>query len=81
MPNTIRAAVLAPGQLRHLLRVTEATSRHPERDQRTFSTRLYAQTGDIDVVRLLLGHNSIDCSMRYIECDPRILRQAFIDVL
>ena len=32
MPNTTRAAVLAPGQLRHLLRVTEATSRYPERD-------------------------------------------------
>jgi len=27
-----RAAVLSPGQLRHLLRVTEACSRHPERD-------------------------------------------------
>ncbi len=27
-----RAAVLLPSQLRHLLRVTEATSRHPERD-------------------------------------------------
>lgn len=27
-----QAAVLLPSQLRHLLRVTEATSRHPERD-------------------------------------------------
>lgn len=27
-----RAAVLLPSQLRHLIRVTEATSRHPERD-------------------------------------------------
>lgn len=27
-----RAAVLLPSQLRHLLRVTEATSRYPERD-------------------------------------------------
>lgn len=27
-----RAATLLPSQLRHLLRVTEATSRHPERD-------------------------------------------------
>ncbi|MBN3785510.1 site-specific integrase [Burkholderia sp. Ac-20353] len=33
MPNaTKRAAVLSPGQIRHLLRVTEATSRHRERD-------------------------------------------------
>lgn len=33
MSTTIkRAAVLSPGQIRHLLRVTEATSRHPERD-------------------------------------------------
>lgn len=29
---TKRASVLLPSQLRHLIRVTEATSRHPERD-------------------------------------------------
>lgn len=29
---TKRAATLSPSQLRHLLRVTEATSHHPERD-------------------------------------------------
>lgn len=29
---TKRAATLSPSQLRHLIRVTEATSRHPERD-------------------------------------------------
>jgi site-specific recombinase XerD len=28
----VQAAILAPGQIRHLLRVTDATSRHPERD-------------------------------------------------
>lgn len=33
MSNTVtRAAVLSPGQIRHLLRVTDATSRHPARD-------------------------------------------------
>ncbi|AME28645.1 tyrosine-type recombinase/integrase [Burkholderia sp. PAMC 26561] len=34
MPKKLqkRAAVLKPSQLRHLLRVTETTSRHPERD-------------------------------------------------
>ncbi|MCA8205157.1 site-specific integrase [Burkholderia sp. AU33545] len=33
MPNVPkRAAVLSPGQIRHLIRVTEATSRHPARD-------------------------------------------------
>lgn len=49
--------------------------------RRTFATRLYAQTKDMDVVQHLLGHDSPDCSMRYIECDPRILRQAFEDVI
>ena len=49
--------------------------------RRTFATRLYAQTKDMDVVQHLLGHDSPDCSMRYIECDKRILRQAFIDVI
>jgi site-specific recombinase XerD len=28
----VQAASLLPGQIRHLLRVTAATSRHPERD-------------------------------------------------
>lgn len=49
--------------------------------RRTFATRLYAQTSDMDVVQLLLGHDSPDCTMRYIECDKRILRQAFADVI
>lgn len=49
--------------------------------RRTFATRLYAQTADMDVVQQLLGHDSPDCTMRYIECDKRILRQAFIDVI
>lgn len=53
---------ITPGQIRHLLRVTEATSRHPKRD----------------AAILLLG---LSCTTRYIECDKRILRQAFIDVI
>lgn len=32
MDNKKRAGILRPAQMRHLLRVTEATSRHPERD-------------------------------------------------
>ncbi|WP_232460404.1 hypothetical protein [Burkholderia ubonensis] len=27
-----RAKILSPSQIRHLLRVTDATNRHPERD-------------------------------------------------
>ena len=49
--------------------------------RRTFATRMYAKTKDTDTVQLLLGHDSCDVSMRYIECDPRILRQAFADVI
>lgn len=49
--------------------------------RRTFATRLYAQTKNMDVVQQLLGHDSPDCTMRYIECDMQILRQAFIDVI
>ena len=49
--------------------------------RRTFATRMYARTKDMDTVQLLLGHDSCDVSMRYIECDPRILRQAFADVI
>ena len=49
--------------------------------RRTFATRLYAQTADMDVVHQLLGHDSPDCTVRYIKCDKRIFRQAFIDVI
>lgn len=49
--------------------------------RRTFATRLYAKTKDLDSVRLLLGHDDIDVTMRYIDVDKRILRQAFIDVI
>ena len=31
-PHIKRAEVLSPSQIRHLLRVTDATSRHPARD-------------------------------------------------
>lgn len=49
--------------------------------RRTFATRLYAKTGDMASVSLLLGHDDADCTMRYIDVDRRVLRQAFIDVL
>ena len=49
--------------------------------RRTFATRLYAQTKDMDSVQLLLGHNDSNVSMRYIDVDKRILRQAFVDAI
>lgn len=49
--------------------------------RRTFATRMYAKTKDMDTVQLLLGHDSPDVSMRYIEVDKSILRQAFVDVI
>lgn len=49
--------------------------------RRTFATRLYGKTRDIEAVRLLLGHDDADCTMRYIDVDRRVLRQAFVDVL
>ncbi|MBM5575791.1 site-specific integrase [Deefgea sp. CFH1-16] len=49
--------------------------------RRSFGTKIHAKTGDMELVAQLLGHASIDCSMRYVDTDKRILRQAFIDVL
>ena len=49
--------------------------------RRTFATRMYHKTFDMDLVQQLLGHDSCDVTMRYIECDPRILRQMFEDVI
>lgn len=49
--------------------------------RRTFATRMYAKTKDMALVQQLLGHDSCDVTMRYIDCDPRILRKMFEDVI
>ncbi|AJY08608.1 hypothetical protein SB768_30815 [Burkholderia sp. SIMBA_043] len=77
MPNVIkRAAVLSPGQIRHLLRVTEATSRHPARDAVIL---LFGLSGGatLEQVQLLLRHESIDDTRRYIDVESAVLSRIF----
>lgn len=49
--------------------------------RRSFGTKILAKTGDMELVAQLLGHASINCSIRYVNTDKRVLRQAFVDVL
>ena len=35
--------------------------------RRTFATTMYAESGDIELVRDMLGHSSIDVTYRYID--------------
>ena len=49
--------------------------------RRSFGSKILAKSGDMEVVATLLGHSDIDMAMRYTDVDPRILRQAFIDVI
>lgn len=49
--------------------------------RRTFATRLFAKTRDMETVRQLLGHQDLECTMRYIDVDQAILEQAFIDAI
>lgn len=50
--------------------------------RRTFATRALAQTGDLETVATLLGHdNCLDVTARYVDIDERLLRRAFADVI
>lgn len=45
--------------------ITRGTSRYPERD----------------VLVLMLGHTSIDCSQRYVDLEPATLQAMFADAI
>lgn len=49
--------------------------------RRTFAHRVLEQTGDMDTVAQLLGHESIDCTQRYLSVNPDILRAMFASAL
>lgn len=49
--------------------------------RRTFSTRLIARGASVEDVKQLLGHESIDDTMRYIEVIPAVLRAACEEVI
>lgn len=45
--------------------------------RRGFAGKLLASTGDMETVRVLLGHQSLDCSQRYVDVDPATLEAMF----
>jgi hypothetical protein len=49
--------------------------------RRTFAGKVLASTGDMDTVALLLGHESIDVSQRYIDLNEDTLRAMFADAV
>ncbi|RDU95243.1 tyrosine-type recombinase/integrase [Trinickia dinghuensis] len=49
--------------------------------RRTFATRLLGCGGAVEQVQLLLGHESIDDTMRYIDVDDSRLREALIKII
>ncbi len=50
--------------------------------RRSLATKMLAKTGSMETVSLILGHEGgVDVSMRYVDVDPRVLRQAFTDVI
>ena len=64
MPAKNRALTLNPSQLRHVLNVTQATSRHSGR--RSFASALIRKGVDLEQVAILLGHAEIDVTATYI---------------
>jgi len=49
--------------------------------RRGFAGKVLAATGDMDTVAVLLGHNSIDCSQRYVDVNPATLEAMFADAI
>lgn len=45
--------------------------------RRTFANRVLEKTSDMDTVAQLLGNDSIDCTQRYLDVKPEILRDMF----
>ncbi|MDI9333714.1 MAG: site-specific integrase [Cytophagales bacterium] len=45
--------------------------------RRSFADKLLAQTGDMDFVAQLLGHDDISVSARYVDLKPQILCEMF----
>lgn len=49
--------------------------------RRTFAQRVLEKTGDIEVVATLLGHESIDVSMRYLDVRDDVLLEMFANAI
>ncbi|HDR8936248.1 TPA: tyrosine-type recombinase/integrase, partial [Burkholderia vietnamiensis] len=49
--------------------------------RRSFASRLVYRGATVEEVSLLLGHASIDDSLRYIEPNPAIMRRACEEVI
>ena len=78
MAEQKRALRLDAGQFTRLIKITRATSRYSERDVLVL---MLASTGDMETVRVLLGHSSMNCSQRYVDVDPTILCAMFKDAV
>lgn len=55
MDDKKRAAILRPAQIRHLLRVTAATSRHPQRDALVLLLGLTCAMRVTEIARVLVS--------------------------
>lgn len=49
--------------------------------RRTFASRVLEKTGDIEVVRNLLGHDDISCTDRYLDVNPKTICMMFADAV
>ncbi len=49
--------------------------------RRTFANRILEKTGDIDVVKTLLGHADLDCTDRYLDINQGTIRRMFEDAV
>lgn len=49
--------------------------------RRSFAGRILARSRDMETVQLLLGHEDLDCALRYVDVDPMVLRRAFREAI
>lgn len=49
--------------------------------RRTFANRVLEKTGDMETLAHLLGHESIDCTQRYVDVNSGTLNDMFANAI
>lgn len=76
---TIADVMFSNGKLKREISLREAVTKggSSHSGRRSFAAKLLAQTGGMDLVAQLLGHDDISVFGRYVDLKPQILREMF----
>lgn len=78
--NKISSAAIE-AMCRKLGRYANVKNVHPHRFRRTFATELWRKGVPIEHIKILLGHESIQTTLRYIDIDLEKVRESYIQAM